>query len=69
LSKKSKNDPFCRFSKFFFLNFLALFFFGCGVKSRPLPPEKPSVLGRGERVFSESKERSEMDKKGFRVAP
>ena len=34
----------------------AIFCAACGVKGRPLPPEKPAELGRGKPTFTRSSE-------------
>lgn len=36
--------------------FLVTAFSGCGVKGRPLPPEKPADLGRGKPTFTRTTE-------------
>ena len=48
------------------LIFLSL---GCGVRGRPLPPENPPPLGRGEPSFKKATEKVVLPTKKKREAP
>lgn len=41
----------------------ALLALGCGVKGKPLPPEEPPVLGRGEPNFLKATEKIKLKPK------
>jgi len=51
------------FKKALFVSTLFLLGIGCGVKGRPLPPQNPPPLGRGESAYSSNKNKAPVKNK------
>lgn len=47
--------------RLFFVVILSTMSVGCGVKGKPLPPEEPPTLGRGEPNFLKATENIKLD--------
>ena len=48
---------------------LAIAVFGCGVKGKPMPPDQPPEIGRGEKLLEVNKAKAAEKNKKNKIAP
>ncbi len=48
---------------------LVFAFFGCGVKGKPMPPDQPPEISRGERLLDANKAKAAEKNKRSKLAP